>query len=155
MPNVGRKQTFHSFRKLMNVRALLYGKNNIGNIITGRKCVIPFWYQRRTGKANSDFSFDQLIHLPLLFYSKICIVVASNSNNKQMRVWVYPLLSLAEQALPGRGDFSSACCCCACSASEVLGCPGWPGCTVLVTAAAVAELCVTCMDAASPGCPEL
>lgn len=141
MPNAGRKQTFHSLRKWMNVRALLYGKNNIGNIITSRKCIIPFWYQRRRGKANPNFSFDQLIQLPLLFYSKICIVVVSNSNNKNMRVWVYPLLSLAVASTAhGRGDFSCACSPCACRGSEVPGHAGWRGSPVFAAAAAVVEL---------------
>lgn len=36
------------------------------------------------GKANSNFSFDQLIQLPLLFYSKVCIVLISNSNQKHL-----------------------------------------------------------------------
>lgn len=152
MPNAGRKKTFHSLIKLMNASALLYGKNNIGNIITGRKCIIPFWYQRRRGKANSNFSFDQLIRC--CFTAKFALYLFP-TGTKKICVWIYPLLSLAvattahvwvTSALPAHT--------CACRPSEVLGCGGWPWphcayCT------AVVELWVTCMDAASPGCPEL
>lgn len=64
---------------------------SIGNIITGRKHIIPTQTLEKEGKQSiTNFSSCQLILLPVLFYNNICNAVSPTERN--CGSWFTPIL---------------------------------------------------------------